>query len=269
MLSFFLRISPKFLNKFTYKCFYNLLFHLLKMRKKVVLNNLGRAFPDKEEEWYHNLAAHSYKFAVKDFLDFISFPRHFKKEEIHFNNIEILDNALKKKKGVIFVSGHFGNFEKMFYALGNKGYSICGVAKKQKRGDNFFKEIRENYMERQIYKGGEKSGLKNALNNNEILILLSDQDSRKKGRVVKFFGIPSSTPSGAAILNKRMGSPIIFFSIVKDVKGYSVNFKEINSNNSLSIDETVQAYTLEIEKTIQKNPEQYFWFHKRWKTSHS
>ena len=124
-------------------------------------------------------------------------------------------------------------------------------------------------MERQIYKGGEKSGLKNALNNNEILILLSDQDSRKKGRVVKFFGIPSSTPSGAAILNKRMGSPIIFFSIVKDASRYSVNFKEINSNNSLSIDEVVQAYTLEIEKTIQKNPEQYFWFHKRWKTSHS
>jgi len=111
--------------------------------------------------------------------------------------------------------------------------------------------------------------LKNALNNNEILILLSDQDSRKKGRVVKFFGIPSSTPSGAAILNKRMGSPIIFFSIVKDTSRYSVNFKEINSNNSLSIDEVVQAYTLEIEKTIQKNPEQYFWFHKRWKTSHS
>jgi len=269
MLSFFLRISPKFLNKFTYKCFYNLLFHSIKMRKKVVLDNLSRAFPDKSEEWYYNLAAHSYKFAVKDFLDFISFPRHFKEEEVHFNNIDILDNALKKKKGVIFVSGHFGNFEKMFYALGNKGYSICGVAKKQKRGDKFFKEIRENYMERQIYKGGEKSGLKNALNNNEILILLSDQDSRKKGRVVKFFGIPSSTPSGAAILNKRMGSPIIFFSIVKDVKRYNVNFKEINSNNSLSIDETVQAYTLEIEKTIQKNPEQYFWFHKRWKTSHS
>ena len=269
MLSFFLRISPKFLNKFTYKCFYNLLFHALKMRKKVVLGNLSRAFPGKSEEWYHNLASNAYKFAVTDFLDFISFPRYFKDEKIYFNNIDILDNALKKNKGVIFVSGHFGHFEKMFYALANKGYSICGLAKKQKRGDRFFKEIRENYMKRQIYKGAETSGLKNALNKNEILILLSDQDSRKKGRVVKFFGIPSSTPSGAAILNKRVGSPVLFFSIVKNQNQYHVTFKEINPDNSLSIDEVVQAYTLEIEKTIQKNPEQYFWFHKRWKTLHN
>ena len=70
------------------------------------------------------------------------------------------------------------------------------------------------------------SGLKNALNNNEILILLSDQDSRKKGRVVNFFGIPSSTPSGAAILNKRMGSPIIYFSIVNNSNQYNIKFKE-------------------------------------------
>ncbi len=268
MLSFFLRISPKFLNKFTDKCFYNLLFHWLKMRKKVVLDNLEKAFPNKSEEWYQNMASHCYKFAIKDFLDFISFPKYFKEKKINFHNLDILDNALKKNKGVIFVSGHFGNFEKMFYALGNKGYSICGVAKKQKRGDQFFREIRENYMKRQIYKGESSSGLKSALNNNEILILLSDQDSRKKGKVVNFFGIPSSTPSGAAILNKRMGSPIICFSIVNGGNQYDANFKEINPNNNLSIDEVVQAYTLEIEKTIQKNPEQYFWFHKRWKTSH-
>ena len=268
MLSLFLRISPKFLNKFTYKCFYNLLFHWLKMRKKVVLQNLEKAFPNKSEEWYHNMASDCYKFAIKDFLDFIAFPKYFKDKELNFHNLDILDNALKKNKGVIFVSGHFGNFEKMFYALGNKGYDICGVAKKQKRGDQFFREIRENYMKRQIYKGDSNSGLKNALNNNEILILLSDQDSRKKGRITKFFGIPSSTPAGAAILNRRMGSPLIFFSITKHNNEYNVSFKKINPDNSLDIDEVVQAYTSEIEKAVQKNPEQYFWFHKRWKTSH-
>ena len=147
MLSLFLRISPKFLNKFTYKCFHNLLFHWVKMRKKVVLQNLERAFPNKSEEWYHNMASNCYKFAIKDFLDFISFPKYFKHKELNFHNLDILDNALKKNKGAIFVSGHFGNFEKMFYGLGNKGYDICGVAKKQKRGDQFFREIEEQYVD--------------------------------------------------------------------------------------------------------------------------
>ena len=106
-----------------------------------------------------------------------------------------------------------------------------------------------------------------ALNNNEILVLLSDQDARDKGKKVNFFDIPSSTPSGAAILHKRMGSPIIFFAITKINDEYFVEFKEINASNALSIDEIVQEYTSCLEAAVTQRPEQYFWFHKRWKTT--
>lgn len=268
MLSCSLKTAPTFFNKFTYKCFYKLLFHLLKMRRGVVLQNLERAFPDKEKGWYNNIAEQCYKFYIEDFLEFISFPRYFNHKKIKFSNIEILDSALKENKGVIFVGGHFGSFDKLFYALGNKGYALCGVAYKQKDSvaDKFFKTIREKYMKRQIYKGGSSKDLKTALSNNEMLVLLSDQDAREKGKMVNFFGIPSSTPAGAAVLHKRLGSPIIFFSITKNNDQYDVEFKEINSLNELNIDEIVQEYTLALEEVIKKSPEQYFWFHKRWKT---
>jgi KDO2-lipid IV(A) lauroyltransferase len=94
--------------------------------------------------------------------------------------------------------------------------------------------------------------------------LLSDQDAKKKGVTAKFFGINSSTHSGAAILSKRKKSPIVYASITKINNVYQIEFVEIDSSGS--IDDIVQQYTTEIERTIIKNPEQYFWFHKRWKS---
>jgi len=268
VLSFILRTVPTFLNKFTYKCFYNLLFHILKLRRKVVLDNLKKAFPEKSQDWYHKMTSQCYKFYAEDFLEFLSFPRYFDDEKIQFNNLEVLDEALEENRGVLFVSGHFGSFDKLFYSLSHKGYPLCGVAYKQNdsAADKFFKQIREKYMQRQLYKGGSGIDLKSALKNNEILILLSDQDAREKGKFVNFFDISSSTPSGAAILHKRIGAPIVFFSITKCAHKYIVDFTKINASGTLSAHEVVQEYTLALEKTIKQNPEQYFWFHKRWKT---
>ena len=82
--------------------------------------------------------------------------------------------------------------------------------------------------------------------------------------MVKFFNIDSSTHSGAAILSKRKQCPLIYSSITKINDSYEVKFDEINPNNSVT--DIVQSYTSKIEKTIVKAPEQYFWFHKRWKS---
>ena len=170
------------------------------------------------------------------------------------------------KKGIILVGSHYGSFDKLFYALSQEEYNLTGVAYKQNNSgaDIFFKQIRENFMEDQLYKGGDVKQLKNSLVKNNILILLSDQDAKKKGVKAKFFGIDSSTHSGAAILSKRNKSPIVYASITCKNDIYEVDFVKIDTSGS--INDIVQQYTSEIEKTIINNPEQYFWFHKRWKS---
>ena len=62
-------------------------------------------------------------------------------------------------------------------------------------------------------------------------------------------------------------SPIVYASITSKNNIYEVEFVHIDTSGS--INDIVQQYTLEIEKTIIKNPEQYFWFHKRWKSVRS
>ena len=144
-----------------------------------------------------------------------------------------------------------------------KKYVLTGVAYKQNSSgaDIFFKEIRENFFENQLYKGGDIKQLKHSLVKNNILVLLSDQDAKKKGVISQFFEIDSSTHSGAAILSKRNKSPIIYASITKKDKAYEIEFKKIDTSGS--INDIVQQYTSQIEKTIIKNPEQYFLFHKK------
>ncbi len=266
VFSSYLRNAPTFAYKITYKIIYSLLFHILKMRKKVVLTNLKWAFPNKDNLWYKKTMKLCYQFYTKEFLDFLSFPKYYNNSKIHFLNLEVLLEALAKRKGVILIGSHFGSFDKLFYAMSKKNIDLAGVAYKQNNSgsDIFFKKIREQFMTNQLYKGGDIHLLNEALSQNNVLILLSDQDAKNKGAMVKFFNIDSSTHSGAAILSKRKQCPLIYSSITKINDSYEVEFDEINTNNSVA--DIVQAYTSKIEKTIVKAPEQYFWFHKRWKS---
>ena len=266
VFSSYLRNAPTFAYKITYKIIYSLLFHILKMRKKVVLTNLKWAFPNKDNLWYKKTMKLCYQFYTKEFLDFLSFPKYYNNSKIHFLNLEVLLEALAKRKGVILIGSHFGSFDKLFYAMSKKSIDLAGVAYKQNNSgsDIFFKKIREQFMTNQLYKGGDINLLNEALSQNNVLILLSDQDAKNKGAMVKFFNIDSSTHSGAAILSKRKQCPLIYSSITKINDSYEVKFDEINTNNSVT--DIVQSYTSKIEKTIVKAPEQYFWFHKRWKS---
>ena len=266
VFSSYLRNAPTFAYKITYKIIYSLLFHILKMRKKVVLTNLKWAFPNKDNLWYKKTMKLCYQFYTKEFLDFLSFPKYYNNSKIHFLNLEVLLEALAKRKGIILIGSHFGSFDKLFYAMSKKNIDLAGVAYKQNNSgsDIFFKKIREQFMTNQLYKGGDIHLLNEALSQNNVLILLSDQDAKNKGAMVKFFNIDSSTHSGAAILSKRKQCPLIYSSITKINDSYEVEFDEINTSNSVA--DIVQAYTSKIEKTIVKAPEQYFWFHKRWKS---
>ena len=234
----------------------------------MAIENLRIAFPEKDNDWYNTIIKKCYQFYVEEVVDFLSKYAHFDSKKVHLKNVHILDEALKEKKGLILVGGHFGSFHKLFVAMAKNGYkNIAGISYKQNNHEasRFFLELRKPYIANEMHKGGPSSEVKKSLKNNEMLILLSDQDAGGKGIFVNFFNQPSSTPSGAAKYNKTMGSPLIFFSMVKINNHHEANFERIDTEN-ISIENMVQKYTSILEKKIKEYPEQYFWLHKRWKT---
>lgn len=268
-LSFCLRISPQWIKNLFSNILYIILYYLVPLRKKQVFDNLNLAFPDKPSSWYLKTTKDSYKFFINNFVQFLAFPKSFFKSTINVKGQDLINSTLDEKKGIIFVSGHFGAWEILAAWLGYNQYPITAVATKQgNRGaDKFFLELRSHLGMKHIYRKSSLDNMYNVLERGEILALVSDQDAKKRGVFVKYFNQQASTPKGAARFHLESGAPIIFTICYQNKPNdYTIEFHPIKIGQDATIESITQTYTSLLEKHIRRFPEQYFWFHRRWKT---
>jgi KDO2-lipid IV(A) lauroyltransferase len=244
-------------------------YYLLSLRKKDSLKNIATAFPEKSDSEQNMILKKTYSFFAKSFMQFLSLPKSYRYVNIDVEGQELLDGALEKGHGIILATGHFGKWEIMSAWLGYSGYPCVAVAQRQKnRGaDIFFREFREITGMRIIYR---KSSLKNMyriLKENKFLILASDQDAKQRGVFVNFFNKPASTPKGVARFHLETGSDIFFISCYVEQNGkHKLQIQPVVPEGESTVKSITQAFTTLLEKKVREFPEQYFWFHRRWKT---
>jgi len=246
----------------------SILFNYIPKRKNTALKNLKIAFPDKSDEWINTTLKKCYSFFTYNFLQFLAFPFDPNSIEIEVVGKKYLNNAINENSGTVLVSAHFGSWEILGYWFGINNYPLVGIAQKQKnKGANlFFEEKRQLSGTKQVYRKSSMDSLYEILNANKILGLVSDQDARGKGVFVDFFNKPASTHKGAALFHLNTNASLIFgICVQKDIEKYRVEFIPINPKKK-STEDITQLYTTIIEQSIKKYPEQYFWFHNRWKT---
>ena len=246
----------------------SILFNYIPKRKNTALKNLKIAFPDKSDEWINTTLKKCYSFFTYNFLQFLAFPFDPNSIEIEVIGKKYLNNAINENSGTVLVSAHFGSWEILGYWFGINNYPLVGIAQKQKnKGANlFFEEKRQLSGTKQVYRKSSMDSLYEILNANKILGLVSDQDARGKGVFVDFFNKPASTHKGAALFHLNTNASLIFgICVQKDIEKYRVEFIPINPKKK-STEDITQLYTTIIEQSIKKYPEQYFWFHNRWKT---
>ena len=245
--------------------FYN---HLV-IRQKEARKNIAIAFPRYSEARRELILKNSYIFFIRNTMQFLSFPRGFQDADITVNGKKYLDEALSKKRGVILVTGHFGVWEIMLAWFGLNKYSMLAVGQKQKNSgaDTFVNQLRENAGIKMIPRKSSLEFMYDALARNEILTLASDQDAKKRGIFVKFFNLPASTPKGAARFHLEYGSPLIFVTChLEKPNNHVLDILPVSADSNSNIESITQSFTLMLEKIIKEYPEQYFWFHRRWKT---
>jgi len=246
----------------------SILFNYIPKRKNTALKNLRIAFPDKSDEWINSTLKGCYNFFTYNFLQFLAFPFDPNSIEIEVVGRKYLNNAINGKSGTVLVSAHFGSWEILGHWFGANNYPLVGIAQRQKnKGANlFFEEKRQLSGIKQIYRKSSIDSLYEILNAKKILGLVSDQDARGRGIFVNFFNKPASTHKGAALFHLNTNASLIFgICVQKSIGKYRVKFIPINPKKK-SIQDITQLYTTVIEQSIKKYPEQYFWFHNRWKT---
>lgn len=190
-----------------------------------------------------------------------------------------LQDALSVGRGVIFITGHVGNWELMAAMIAMKGYPSWVVATPvyDSRLDALLVNARERQEVHTISRGSSVAArqILTCLRNNGVLGMLIDQDTDVNGVFVPFFGQPAHTPSGAASLALKTGAAVIAGFIVRE----SSYRHRIVLNGPLSLVRTgnleqdildnTARFTRVIEDHIRQHPDEWVWMHNRWKRTQS
>lgn len=251
---------------------------LLRIRRSVVDRNLARAFPGESAAWRNRVARGAYRHVGREGVALLRLgrvPVEELRDRVTLEGGDALDRAFEAGRGVIVMAGHLGNWEVGGGSVTLAGLPLDVVAQVQHNPlfDAELVAIRERLGMRVIPRGeATRAGLR-SLREGRGLGLVADQNVRSGGIFVDFFGVPASTPRGPGLLALRTGASVVTLMCLREPgprSRYRVHFEEVpvpaGDDQEAAIREVLESCTRILERYIRMAPEQYFWFHKRWKT---
>ena len=251
-------------------------YNIIKVRRNVTSDNLKHSFPEKTEKELNQLAKNVFFHFSRVAIEHILMPKLIHQgmgKYIGSANWNVLEKTFAEKKGVLVLSGHFGNWEILASVIPLKGFPFWAVAAEQrnKKIDNMINEHRNLAGIKLILRHQAKTAIPKIFKNGEIVLLLCDQDAGKNGIFVPFFGRLASTPPGPAVYSIRNKVPIvyattIFFNGKYDLYFERLNFPEKTGGFKKNIKQITASHANRLERDIRRFPEQWLWLHKRWKT---
>ncbi len=244
-------------------------------RKDVAWYNLLRAFPNLPPHRRRAILRRTYQHFGMVLVDFVRIPAISAGclgSIIDFDETHARE-ARERGSGAVIMSGHLGNWELIVPALALRGYPFIPVIVPQTgSGGPLVDAVRESTGSRYISKRTPPRTMLRLLREGNFLGLLGDQDSRRNGVWVTFLGRPSSRPRGGAVFALQTGAPMLAgWCILQNDGRYRLSFSPVCTENlprdrDRAAQTLTQRYTDALEEAIRRHPEQYFWFHRMWKT---
>lgn len=251
----------------------------LGVRRRVCEENLTRAMSDQvsaKELRHIGIGAYEHLAIVAlEFFRLLHLSETQRRGLLEIEGIEHLRQARERGRGAIVVTGHYGNWEVLGACAVAHGFPATVVAQRLRnpRIDRFLWQAREAMGMHSLERGMALRGVAEHLEANRLVAFLSDQDARRRGTFAPFFGIPASTPKGAAQLALRHRVPFIpFFGMrLPDGRHRMVVHPPLEPPAQVAEEEAVHSlmsrFNVLLEEAIREQPSQYLWLHRRWKTS--
>ena len=260
-----------------------LLFRLFPFRRRVVLDNLCRVYRDTLStndiaELAQAHYGHLWKL-VGEFLRFRWLTRAQQQALVRIENIEAFIAAYEQGKGVLLLTGHFGNWEVATVA------GIGGFPHMRGRFHFVRRALKPEWLDRLVRRRFERAGfgvlpkrgsldaMLDRLGHGDAIVFAFDQHaSPPDGIAVDFFGSPAWTFKSLAIIALATGAPVVPATSWREADGRHVLRFESpvaamdHANTSEAIRLTTRAYNEALEQLVLRRPEQWYWVHRRWKT---
>jgi KDO2-lipid IV(A) lauroyltransferase len=251
---------------------------LLRIRWKTVRDHLRHAFPQETEAWRNRVARASYRHlgreSVATFRWARSGPQEIR-ERTEVVGLETLQAAVAEGRGVVLVTGHFGNWEIGGASLAAWGIPMDVIARRQRNPlfDHDINRAREQLKMRVMERSGAIKQILRSLREGRVVAFVGDQNVRRGGVFVDFLGQKAATARGAAFFALRAGCPFIVAFIRRQPsfpQRYRLIIQRLPCAPTGNMEEDVlrltKAHTYLLEEQAREHPEQYFWQHRRWKT---
>lgn len=251
----------------------------LRVRRQLVLANLEQALPSLTPSERRRLAARAARNFGRVVAEFVRFPGDDRKrlrELVALHGVEHLRQALGRGEGAIVVTAHLGSWALYVTALANAGIPAALLVGKQhnRKVDAFILSIPGEAVHF-ISKGRTSPrDILRSLKENRAVVMVADQHSGPRGEVAPFFGRPASTLPLPGALAARQGTPLFVMAGHRVTRGtHRVDIAPIelppgDEEAALRHAITVRCNQA-LEAAILAHPDQYFWYHRRWRGEES
>ena len=253
-------------------------YHIPMSRKYIALDNIRKSFPHMTEFEAKRLLRHVYihfgrvlfeiphirKLRQRNLIDYVDFAGE-----------ENLQRAVSKGKGVLILTAHFGNWELMCAAASLKIGKAAVVARPLDfvPMDRVMNRLRSRFGAVIIpHKDAARRIIRTLREKRIIGILLDQKVDWYQGAFVPFLGRWACTNKALAIFALRTGAPVVpAFSVRQKDGRYMVIFEmevelQRTGDKIKDVEDNTERFTRVIERYVRKNPDHWFWFHKRWNT---
>lgn len=252
---------------------------LLPRLRRVGMQNLARAFPEKSVAERKRILRGVYRSLGRLLSEVAKFPDYTPENVRRVavdDGLEHYLAARKRGKGVLFMTAHLGGWEIGSFVQSLHGYWLNIVARRLDNPllERWVRTRRELHGNRMHDKDEYARGLLAAMKRGETVGVLMDTNmTPPQGAFVNFFGTPACTAVGVARVAMRTGAAVVpAFTIWDEQLGrYRMHIEPAIPIVCTGDDEAdaianTQNYTAAIERAVRSNPEQWLWVHRRWKT---
>ena len=249
----------------------------LGVRREVVERQIAAAFPGLDHDEVLRIARESYEHLGRTTIETALLgtlgPNAVLALFEGVDNWSCVERAMAAGKGLIFVTGHLGNWELGGAYLAARGVGLDVVVRNQENPlfDAFLTRTRQRLGMTIVRDSEAVRRTPRSLKLGRAIAFLSDQGVLGLASTfVPFFGRPAKTPRGPAVFALRLKVPVVFGTALRQPSGkYRLSFEPVTvqdtGNRERDVDAVVAEYTKTLERWVRKAPEQYFWHHRRWK----